>query len=35
MGALTKLSTSNNHIPSEQKGELQRICTAGGIKLSV
>jgi hypothetical protein len=35
MRALTKLNTSNNCIPSDKKGELQCICTAGGIKLSV
>jgi Ran GTPase-activating protein (RanGAP) involved in mRNA processing and transport len=34
MRALTKLNTSNNCMPPEQKGELQRICTAGGIELS-
>jgi hypothetical protein len=35
MRSLIKLNTNYNRIPSEQKGKIQRICTAGGIKLSV
>jgi hypothetical protein len=34
-GALAKPNTrnNNNHIPPEQKGWVQRICTASGIEL--
>jgi hypothetical protein len=35
MGALIKLDISSNYIGAEQKGGLQRICTAGGIELDV
>jgi Ran GTPase-activating protein (RanGAP) involved in mRNA processing and transport len=39
MEALTKLDISGNNIPSEQKGDLQRICAAhiaaGGIELAI
>jgi Ran GTPase-activating protein (RanGAP) involved in mRNA processing and transport len=33
-GALIKLDISNNHIGPMQKQSLQRICMAGGIKLT-
>jgi hypothetical protein len=33
MGALTKLDIGRNDIPSEQEGELRRICVAGGVEL--
>jgi hypothetical protein len=33
-GALTKLDISSNNIDAEQKGDLQRICAAGGIELA-
>jgi hypothetical protein len=33
--ALIKLDISSNYIGAEQKGGLQRICTAGGIELDV
>jgi hypothetical protein len=33
MGALIKLDTSSNYIAAAQGGDLQRICTAGGIEL--
>jgi hypothetical protein len=33
MGALTKLDISGNAIGAEQEGDLQRICSAGGIEL--
>jgi Leucine-rich repeat (LRR) protein len=33
--ALTKLYISRNGIPSEQEGELQRICVAGGVELTI
>jgi hypothetical protein len=34
-GALATLTVSLNSIPSEQGGELQCICAAGGIELAI
>jgi hypothetical protein len=33
-GALTSLDISSNKLGAEQKRDLQRICVAGGIKLT-
>jgi hypothetical protein len=34
MGALTSLDISSNNLGAEQERDLQRICVAGGIKLT-
>jgi hypothetical protein len=34
-GALTKLDIGRNGIPIKQERELQRICVAGGVELSI
>jgi hypothetical protein len=35
MGALTTLDMRRNHIPPKLKGDIRRICAAGGIQIAI